>query len=133
MRPVRRHAGGTIPGQRHPYGDRVKALLAPGEEVISNRYGQADRNRELLKAINANRYAEGGTVGRGVSVAASVNVGEIKIRGTLNTPWGPAQVEGIALAAANRVVNAQIRHEQLMGDRDRPHQRQLCARDPAGV
>jgi hypothetical protein len=54
--------GGTIRGQRHPYGDKVPTLLAPGEEVISNRYGQADRHRELLKAINANRYASGGTV-----------------------------------------------------------------------
>ena len=57
--------GGTIPGQRSPYGDKMHAFLAPGEEVISNRYGQADRHRSLLKAINANRFADGGTVGRG--------------------------------------------------------------------
>lgn len=55
--------GGTIMGQRQPYGDKVHAFLAPGEEVISNRHGQADRNRGLLKAINANRLAGGGTVG----------------------------------------------------------------------
>lgn len=60
--------GGTIPGQRRPYGDRVLHLLAPGEEVISNRYGQADRHRGLLKRINAGRggagfgMADGGTV-----------------------------------------------------------------------
>lgn len=55
--------GGTIPGQRAPYGDKVLTYLAPGEEVISNRHGQADRNRALLKAINDNRMADGGTVG----------------------------------------------------------------------
>lgn len=55
--------GGTVPGQRQPYGDKVYAYLAPGEEVISNRFGQADRNRDLLKAINANKMAGGGTAG----------------------------------------------------------------------
>ncbi len=72
-------AGGTVQGQRQPYGDKVFTHLAPGEEVISNRRGQADRYRALLKAINADDttaimrafragnaaagYAEGGTVG----------------------------------------------------------------------
>ncbi|WP_137292014.1 hypothetical protein [Nocardioides dongxiaopingii] len=56
--------GGTVPGKRNPYGDKIYAYLAPGEEVISNRYGQADRNRALLKQINANRMADGGTAGR---------------------------------------------------------------------
>lgn len=61
-------AGGTVPGQRSPYGDKVLRFLAPGEEVISNRYGQADRHRGLLKRINAGRggagfgMADGGTV-----------------------------------------------------------------------
>jgi hypothetical protein len=54
--------GMTVPGERYPYGDKVLAYLAPGEEVISNRYGQADRHRELLQAINSNAYADGGTV-----------------------------------------------------------------------
>lgn len=54
--------GGTVLGQRQPYGDKVLTMLAPGEEVISNRRGQADRWRPLLKAINGNRLADGGTV-----------------------------------------------------------------------
>lgn len=57
--------GTTVPGPRYPYGDKIAALLAPGEEVISNRHGQADRHRGLLKAINANRMADGGTAGGG--------------------------------------------------------------------
>lgn len=55
--------GGTIPGQRHPYGDKMLYALAPGEEVISNRRGQADRHRPLLKAINGG-LADGGTAGK---------------------------------------------------------------------
>lgn len=60
--------GGTVAGPRAPYGDRVVASLAPGEEVISNRHGQADQHRALLKAINARRYADGGTVAASRSV-----------------------------------------------------------------
>ncbi|HET6916586.1 MAG TPA: hypothetical protein VFH56_10905 [Acidimicrobiales bacterium] len=55
--------GSTVPKDGGPYADRYPYLLAPGEEVISNRYGQADRHRELLKAINAGRLADGGTAG----------------------------------------------------------------------
>jgi hypothetical protein len=40
----------------------VLTMLAPGEEVISNRYGQADRHRPLLRKINAGGMADGGTV-----------------------------------------------------------------------
>lgn len=54
--------GMTVPGKRYPYGDKIFTHLAPTEEVISNRYGQADRWRPLLKAINANKLADGGTV-----------------------------------------------------------------------
>lgn len=54
--------GGTIAGPRQPYGDKMLYLLAPGEEVISNRHGQADKHRPLLKAINGG-LAEGGTAG----------------------------------------------------------------------
>lgn len=61
--PITPADGATVPGARGVYGDRVPALLAPTEEVISNRYGQADRWRPFLKAINANRLADGGTVG----------------------------------------------------------------------
>lgn len=54
--------GSTVP-KVGPYADRFPYLLAPGEEVISNRFGQADRHRDLLKAINAGRLASGGTAG----------------------------------------------------------------------
>lgn len=56
--------GGTVPRSGRPYDDRHPYMLADGEEVISNRHGQADRHRSLLKAINSGRKADGGTAGR---------------------------------------------------------------------
>lgn len=55
--------GGTVPGQRRPYADKILMLAAPGEEVISNRYGQADRFRRDRSAGRIPGYADGGTVG----------------------------------------------------------------------
>jgi hypothetical protein len=45
--------GTTVHGPRHPYGDKMLYAVAPGEEIISNRRGQADKNRGALKAANA--------------------------------------------------------------------------------
>jgi hypothetical protein len=56
--------GGTIGGApRSPYGDKVLIAAAPGEEVISNRHGQADRFRADRSAGRIPGYAGGGTVG----------------------------------------------------------------------
>lgn len=55
--------GGTVMGPRYPYGDKVLTYLAPGEEVISNRHGQADRFRADRAAGRIPAYANGGTVG----------------------------------------------------------------------
>jgi TP901 family phage tail tape measure protein len=55
--------GGTVPKTGLGYADRHPYLLADGEEIVSNRHGQADRHRGLLKAISANRLADGGTTG----------------------------------------------------------------------
>lgn len=54
--------GGEIPGQRQPYGDKVLIWAAPGEEVISNRHGQADAFRRDRAAGRIPAYAEGGTI-----------------------------------------------------------------------
>lgn len=60
--------GSTVPKTGLPYADRHPYLLADGEEVISNRRGQADMNRSALKAANrgekivaVGRLADGGT------------------------------------------------------------------------
>ncbi|GAA0426578.1 hypothetical protein [Leifsonia naganoensis] len=65
--------GLTVPGGGSPHVDSVRALLAPTEEVISNRMGQASNNRGLLKLVNsganANQIADyaGARAGRGVA------------------------------------------------------------------
>lgn len=57
--------GGTVPGPRHPYGDKMMILAAPGEEIITNRRGEADRFRADRAAGRIPRYDRGGTVGSG--------------------------------------------------------------------
>lgn len=52
-------AGWTVTGQRDPYGDKVLAYLAPGEEVITNRHGEADRFRADRAAGRIPAYADG--------------------------------------------------------------------------
>lgn len=73
--------GGTVLGQRSPYGDKVLTGLAPGEEVISNRNGQADAGRTAAKMINAGQLtdamlglADGGTV-RGYTAGGHAGMG----------------------------------------------------------
>lgn len=103
--------GSTVPGPRTPYGDKVLRLVAPGEEIITNRHGEADRNRGLLKAINAGRftgYADGGTVA-GTSYAGPaassqrVALGPLHMTLDLNTPWGTQTVHAVARQAASEV------------------------------
>lgn len=70
--------GGTVPFGG-PYVDKHSYLLAPGEEVVSDRFGQATKNRGALKAANRGAklavvgYANGGTVGnrRGLGFTAT--------------------------------------------------------------
>lgn len=60
--PVQQADGGTVQGPRYPYGDKVLTYLAPGEEVITNRRGEADRFRADRAAGRIPAYADGGTV-----------------------------------------------------------------------
>lgn len=66
--------GGTVLGQRHPYGDKVLTMLAPGEEVITNRNGEADRFRADRAAGRIPAYADGGRVGARTAAAAGVAI-----------------------------------------------------------
>lgn len=87
--------GGTITGPRYPYGDKVLTPTAPGEEVISNRHGQADKWRPFLKRINAG-LADGGTVGPGMTPYAA---------GTNLTIYFPTPTMlAAAVAAADRIA-----------------------------
>jgi TP901 family phage tail tape measure protein len=51
--------GTSVPKDGRPYADRYLYMLAPGEEVISNRHGEADRYRA---ANGIPGLADGGTV-----------------------------------------------------------------------
>jgi TP901 family phage tail tape measure protein len=55
--------GMTVPGARRPYGDKVIIAAAPGEEIITNRHGEADRFRADRASGRIPAYADGGTVG----------------------------------------------------------------------
>jgi hypothetical protein len=57
-------SGGTIAGSRSPYGDKVLVWAAPGEEMITNRNGEADRFRADRASGRIPAYASGGTVGK---------------------------------------------------------------------
>lgn len=99
--------GGTVDGApRKPYGDKVLRMLAPGEEVISNSNGQADKYRPLLKAINAGGMAKGGTVSKAQKAAKGL-YGDLKgmdLYGALKEGLGPV----------TRTLN---RMEKLVGKR----------------
>lgn len=118
--------GGRIPGARRPYRDSVHILGAPGEFVVSNRNGQVDRNEELLKAINANRYADGGTVGGTVggsrrlpppaqSQRLSVGFEPARATVTINTPWGTQNAEVQMRAVARQEIDADLAWRQEQG------------------
>lgn len=119
--------GGSVPKTGLPYADRHPYLLADGEEVISNRRGQADKWRPLLKAINAGRLADGGTVGRlaGGGTARPV----MGWQGDLT--WATAaQAAGYALAdtfgnLADLNKRERRELEQRMKTRERVAQREL--------
>ncbi|AIY15849.1 hypothetical protein GUY44_07375 [Pimelobacter simplex] len=77
--------GSTVPKDGGPYADRYPYMLAPGEEVTSNRDGQADTFRSELKDINrgmsrrevaermmARGLAGGGTAGRNPSWSSAL-------------------------------------------------------------
>jgi TP901 family phage tail tape measure protein len=65
-------AGWTVSGQRDPYGDKVLAYLAPGEEVITNRHGEADRFRADRAAGRIPAYANGVSVSAGPPAGSAV-------------------------------------------------------------
>ncbi len=54
--------GMTVPGPRYPYGDKTLIIAAPGEEIITNRLGQADRFRSDRASGRIPSYADGGSI-----------------------------------------------------------------------
>jgi hypothetical protein len=79
--------GGSVPDDGGPYTDRFLYKLAPGEEIISNRNGEADQFRADRAAGLIPGYAAGGTVSLpwGVSRPPS---------GMPTLPWGATSGTG---------------------------------------
>jgi hypothetical protein len=99
--------GGTIDGARYPYGDKVLSWLAPGEEVISNRYGQADRFRADRASGRIPAYADGGTITRRpIAQRLRIDFGRAEVHGTVGTPFGNVDLGGFIEAKANQVYTA---------------------------
>jgi hypothetical protein len=96
--------GGTVPGARFPYGDKILMPVAPGEEIVPNYRGQADKWRPLLKAISSGGMAAGGTVG-----GARGGALQQEVRGVLSIDRnGVAYIHGVAREA----VHAGDAHQQ---------------------
>lgn len=106
--------GITVPKTGLPYADRHWYELADGEEVISNRFGQADRHRDLLKAINANRLADGGTVGQLLAASPSVNVAPAVV--SLGGARFVLEVPGMG-RVMTRVVRTEMAADQRFNER----------------
>jgi hypothetical protein len=108
--------GGFIRGPGGPRDDMIPARLSNGEFVVNA--NATARNLPLLHSINAQRFADGGLAtytsrrdrsygeragGQSASRIA-VDLGEVRIVGTLQSNIGPVQVEGWASAAARSIV-----------------------------
>lgn len=122
--------GGTILGQRHPYRDKAIIAAAPGEEITSNRHGQADRWRPVLKSINADRgdlsaqqlvaqiratsrFADGGTVGP-VYASGGTTVVERVVQPRVHVFVDGKEVRTIVRSE----ISADRDHERSLDDRD---------------
>ena len=109
--------GGFITGPGGPRDDAIPAMISNGEFVVNAM--STSRHRGELERINAEKFADGGYASRDADMQRyqsrqsptshgnkmTVSLGDLRVVGTLQTPWGPAQVEGIARAAARDEVN----------------------------
>ncbi|MCH1867087.1 hypothetical protein [Nocardioides sp. CFH 31398] len=88
-------------GIRGLEAERRGVQAALSDEVIGRQREFWARERD---AVMAAMRSGGG--GGGYSGPSTVRVeGPLRVRGTLNTPWGPAEIEGIAEDVAQRVVD----------------------------
>lgn len=108
---IRKAAGGPVYGPGTGTSDSIPALLSNGEYVIKAA-AVAQYGRHLFDELNAQRYAHGGYVALngGGSSTVSVNLNGMQVTGTLQTPWGPAAIEGVAREAAKSEIT---RHQTM--------------------
>lgn len=122
--------GGMVRGPGGPRDDRVPAWLSNGEYVVNA--GATSRHRALLDRINARRYADGGLVerthrashqaaGRGAITVTVPSTGatQLVVSGVLDTPFGPAEIRGIAEAAAREEISAEKEFDHMLKETHR--------------
>lgn len=109
-RKIHRAAGGLLQGPGTGTSDSIPLWGSNHEYMVRaaavRKYGVG-----FFDDLNAMRLAKGGLVTRrafeyqrptasGTRMRVSVQAGDLSVTGTLQTPWGPAEVVGIARAAA---------------------------------
>lgn len=106
--PVSSADGSTVPNSSGPYRDQFLYSLAQREEVVSNRRGQADRFRPVLKAINADmpRSMIRGMLANGGTAAASAST---QPHASVSTQPGPS-------IDYDRLTSAMLRARPTHGD-----------------
>jgi hypothetical protein len=105
--------GGTIPGLRAPYGDKVLIHAAPGEEIITNRHGEADQFRADRAAGRIPAYAGGGTVDTHVTTTpAGLYMRSPELAREMTGVRGHLHQLSTALAAATKVLDQERQSRQ---------------------
>lgn len=129
--------GGTVPGSRYPYRDKVLAYLAPTEEVITNRNGEADRFRADRAAGRIPAYADGGTVGARHSLDDQVAIAQaiqqiMDLRRSLAKD-GKDKLEGINRRIAELELRRATKELRLTETRERREARSALRAAGAGL
>lgn len=121
----RKATGGLLRGPGTGTSDSIPLWGSNGEFMMRaaavQKYGL-----RFMEDANALRLAKGGLVTQrafeyqrptagGARLRASVHVGDLSVTGTLQTPWGPAEVAGIARAVAEDVVDQHDAFENRRG------------------
>jgi len=106
--------GGTVPGPRYPYGDKVIRALAPGEEVITNRHGEADafRRDRATGRIPAYGMADGGTVTHVTSSGPTLTAGDSGLGAEARKTTTALQRLRHSLADSTKELDAERQHRQ---------------------
>lgn len=107
--------GMTVPGPRYPYRDSVLAWLAPTEEVITNRRGEADRFRRDRAAGRIPAYDGGGTVGADPVILTRGGDNEVE-RESRRTAQGLKHLRN-ELREAEKAVEKERRQRDALVDR----------------
>jgi hypothetical protein len=106
--------GGTVPGLRAPYGDKTLIHAAPGEEIISNRHGQADRFRADRASGRIPGYADGGTVTHVSGSTSTLFAGDTGLGSAANGATTQLRRLQGSLRDSTKELDAERQHRQQL-------------------